>query len=225
MFYRLVFSLVLIIFITSTYLNAQTEFYSEKTIDIKLYGGKASGSSFFDLEGNTRFELPDLSAGDTEKDTITFNLNEYTYGIRGEYGLNDNTVLFAEIPIKYSTLIVKTDTTVFDTSGQGYTYKQIKGDYSLLQPAYFSIGARYRFYSKIAYSAFSAELRIPPGFHNGILNDPDYKFLSNGAFESRTGVIFGIKFEKSWLESSIDYFLSHMHQRKSPGRLIYRLSL
>jgi len=55
--------------------------------------------------------------------------------------------------------------------------------------------------------------------HKGIQNDPNYQFLSDGAFETIIGAVLGVKFEKSWLETSfqynfrgedlVDYYLIH----------------
>jgi len=78
-------------------------------------------------------------------------------------------------------------------------------DLSLFQPAYFGFGARYRLHSNKTYSAIILEGRIPPGFHNGLHDDENYNFLSDGAFEVSSGLILGAKFEKGWLESRVYY--------------------
>jgi len=203
----IIFKLIIVtIFVFPISVFSQTEFYPAKTIDIKLYGGKTSGSSFYDMESSITTELPDIQLGNEEEErNFIFDYNEYIYGIKGEYAVTNNLVLFSDIPIKYYTLHERTDTTLYDSSGNEYPQKIDRADFSLLQPAYLSLGARYKLYSKLAYAAISGEIRIPPGFHNGIQNDPDYQFLSDGALEFHSGLILGVKFEKGWLESSIAY--------------------
>jgi len=203
----IIFKLIIVtIFVFPISVFSQTEFYPAKTIDIKLYGGKTSGSSFYDMESSIKTELPDIQLGNEEEErNFIFDYNEYIYGIKGEYAVTNNLVLFSDIPIKYYTLHERTDTTLYDSSGNEYPQKIDRADFSLLQPAYLSLGARYKLYSKLAYAAISGEIRIPPGFHNGIQNDPDYQFLSDGALEFHSGLILGVKFEKGWLESSIAY--------------------
>jgi len=210
------FSLIVLCFVSllGTSALAQTEFYPKNTFDIRLLFGKSSGTSFCDLNGNTKFELLDKSLDiEQPKRNYIFEYLAYESGLRVEYAPKENLVLFSEIPIVYHSLNQRADTTIYrikDTVNMTYDtlkYKKQIGDYTLLQPSYFSIGARYKIYSKLAYVAVTGELRIPPGFHNGIQNDPGYEFLSDGAFEIHTGIILGVTFEKSWLESSFSYHL------------------
>lgn len=206
---------IIIFFLFSLIYNlafAQTEFYPQNTLDIKLLFGKKSGTSFYDLNGNTKFELPDKSLDlEQPKRNYIFEYLAYESALSLEYAAKENLVLFSEIPLVYHSLSQKADTTVYriiDTLTMFYDtlkYKKNIGDYSLFQTSYFALGARYKFYSKLAYLAITGEFRIPPGFHNGIQNDPNYKFLSDGAFEIKSGIILGITFEKGWLESSFSY--------------------
>lgn len=194
----------MLLLVPFTFLHSQTEFYSVKTFDIRIFGGKSNATSFYNLDGNTTFELPDKSLDEEQPErNYIFQYSAYESGIRAEYAPIENLVIYSEIPIIYHSLTTKADTTIYDT----ISYKKITGEYSLLQPSYYSIGGRYKFYSKLAYLAAMAELRIPPGFHSGIQNDPDYEFLSDGAFELNAGLLLGVKFEKGWLESSFSYFL------------------
>ncbi len=192
---------------------AETIFYPANTLDIQLFGGKANSSSYFDLEGKIITKEKDKSVSDDQNERIKlFDYEEYTFGIKANYSLTNNLILFMTIPIKYYSLSRRSDSTyiLYDSSytpAQPYTYSQKipLGTNSLFQPAYYSIGARYKFYSKKTYAALLSELRIPPGFHNGIQNDPNYQFLSDGAFETLIGAVIGIKFEKSWFETSFNY--------------------
>jgi len=169
---------------------------------MKLCGGKSNATSFFNLNGKTKFEISDKSLDEDqpERDYI-FEYSAYETSLRAEYSPIENLVLLGEIPLLYHSLITRADTIINDT----INYKKTTGDYTLLQPSYICLGARYKFYSKLAYMAAMAELRIPPGFHNGIQSDADYKFLSDGAIEVMSGILLGIKFEKGWLESSFSY--------------------
>lgn len=53
--------------------------------------------------------------------------------------------------------------------------------------------------------ATNFDILIPPGFHNGLFDDPDYNFLSDGAFQINFGLTFLKEFKKSWIESHIIY--------------------
>jgi hypothetical protein len=190
---------------------SQTEFYPAKTFDIKLFGGRTTSTSYYDIEGKNKFELPDHSIDeDQEAKDYIFEYERYNFGIKSDYSITNDLVIFAEIPLNYHSILEQRDTTEYyqlsgDTTLYSYEHKIKKADMSLFQPAYYSIGARYRLYSKLAYFALLGELRIPPGFHKGINNDPDYDFLSDGAFEFHSGIILGAKLEKGWLESQILY--------------------
>lgn len=202
----------LLVLLNTFQMKAQTEFYTPKTFDVKILMGKSSGTSFYDLNGNTEFQLPDksLSEEQPERDYI-FEYTAYESSVKLEYAPIEDVVIFSEIPFIYHNLKLRADTTIYglvDSVNMTYDTLKLKkniGDYSLFQPSYFSLGARYKLYSKLAYMGVFGALRIPPGFHNGIQNDTDYKFLSDGAFEFHTGIILGITFEKSWLESSFSY--------------------
>jgi hypothetical protein len=196
---NIVYVLLILVF-SSNCLYSQTDFYEKGTVNIKLFGGRTTGSSFFDLEGNVQTKINYFGA-----DTISFTYDEYTYGIRAEYSFTDKLTLYTEIPLKYYTLLEKKDTTVFDDDGNQYTSKLNSGDFSLFQPAYYSIGAKYLLYKKFAYFGLLSELRIPPGFYDGIQKDPDYEFLSDGALELHGGMLLGVKFARSWMESLILY--------------------
>ncbi len=205
---HILLALFLPLFIT-TAAYCQTEFYKKGTIDVKMFGGKNAGSSYFNLEGKLRTEkkLP----YDPDKKYI-FNLTEYVYGARAEYAVNDNFAFSLSIPLKYSKLIKKADTTIVTVNNQvsppdtsTESYRKTIGEYSLFQPEYFAIGAKYKLYSKKIQAAWLFEARIPPGFHRGIHDDPDYEFLSDGAFEAITGFSLNAKFQKSWLETAVLY--------------------
>jgi len=198
-----IFIVILLFLLSVKFATSQTEFYPANTFDLKLFGGKSSGTSFFDLNGEIKFQLPVQFQNEEQPErNYIFEYSSYQAGIKVEYALYDNWVLFSEIPIVYHSLLQKADTTVYvltDSASMIYdtiSYKREIGDFTLFQPSYYSLGGRYKFYSKLAYMAASAELRIPPGFHDGIQNDPDYEFLSDGALEFHTGIILGIKFEK-----------------------------
>lgn len=196
-------SIIFVLFLCLFSVNSvfgQTDFNSKGKIDVKLFGGKTSASSFFDLDGNQKTEINNISL-----DTFLFTYEEYTYGIKAEYSLTDELTLFSEIPLKYYTLGEKKDTTYFDSLDNPYSTKLNRGEYTLFQPAYYSLGARYLLYKKFAYFGISAELKIPPGFYNGVLDDPQYEFLSDGALEVNGGFLLGVKFAKSWMESQVIY--------------------
>ncbi|MFA6570153.1 MAG: hypothetical protein WCT77_02850 [Bacteroidota bacterium] len=177
----------------------ETEFRKAGTFDIRLYGGTSSGSSYFDLNEKQMIKMSEKIENETPTKDYTVEFSELYFGIRAEYSVTDNFTVFGEIPLNSYNLLEKY---LADSLG----YRSTRGDFSLLQTDYFAIGGRYLLYQKrTAFMAFYLEGRMPHRFYNGIQTDPDYQFLSDGAFELITGAMFGLKLEKMNFESSIFY--------------------
>ena len=104
----------------------------------------------------------------------------------------------AEIPFTYSRLKEEYE---YDD----HFIKQDRNTYSVTQPDYYRLGLKYSFFTGDLYSYSKLSLFIPPGFHNGIFDDPDYTFLSDGAMVFTPGLYMGCNFEKSWLELQAAY--------------------
>ncbi|MGA2298469.1 MAG: hypothetical protein ABSG15_13065 [FCB group bacterium] len=192
------FSLLTILMIPFLKIKAETDFRPANTLNIKMYGGTLTGSSYFDLNEQLIENLPYTPQNGLGSKNYTFDYMKYFLGLNAEYSVTDKFMVFLNVPTGYNTLK--------ETYQSEFNIDSItKADYSLFQIDYFGLGAKYLLYSKKAYMALSFESRIPHSFHHSILNDPSYPFLSAGAFEFLPGVILGLKLEKSWLETSIIY--------------------
>jgi len=168
-----------------------------KDLNVEFFFGTNSGSSFYDNVNNNIIYQYDSAITDSVRNYL-FEKVTYTFGLRGYYKLTDDLILTAEIPVIYSKL-----TETFEKDSYGNEVK--RAELSLTQPLYYSVGGIYRLLDGKFYTLGSLELRIPPAFYNGVNSNPDYDYLSDGAFESLLGVRFGYNFEKSWLEANVVY--------------------
>jgi hypothetical protein len=183
---------LLFLFIPIQALKAETDFNPSHSLNIKMYGGTSTASSYYDLNEKLIDNLLYTSPSGLGNINYSFNYVKYFLGFDAEYSVNDKFIVSLNIPIGYNTL--KEDTTQVDIAS-----------FSLFEIEYFGLGAKYLLYSKKAYMAVAFEARIPHSIRHSVINDPSYPYLSAGTFEFLPGVILGLKLEKSWLETSITY--------------------
>lgn len=193
--YLIGFVLILLFVIYST--KAENPFKYIKEINIETFFGLNSGSSYFDYSGKNTFLANDSTQTDTVLHYI-FEKRDFLFGLRAKYKLDEKILLTAEIPILYSNLIER-----FEADSFGIKYE--RADLSVTQPKYFAIGGIYSIFDGNFYSNVGIELRIPPGFYNGVNANPDFNYLSDGAFESLIGLRLGLDFNESWIESNLIY--------------------
>lgn len=195
---RLVFryiSVLLVIVLQNAY--AENPFRYIKNFNIETYFGLNSGSSFYDWTGDEITSLYDSTDLDSSRQ-YHFEKTDYIFGFRAEYKILDNLLLTGEIPIMFSSLNEK-----YERDSVGL--REERANLSLTQPLYFALGSVYQLTGGSFYSDIGLEIRIPPAFYNGINNNPDYDYLSDGAFESLLSLRAGYSFEKSWIEGNILY--------------------
>ncbi|MCK5741395.1 MAG: hypothetical protein KAH48_04195 [Chlorobi bacterium] len=190
---------------------SQTKFRKKGTLEIQLFGGNSEGSSYFHADGSDMSAMPDYNPMENSTDrNYRYRFSTVNFGIGAEYALTDNFALFGSIPLSYTSLTEKGDTNYFyedyngDMKLDSTTF--IRADLSLFQPDYFALGMKYKLYDKKAYALISTECRFPVGTHDGILNDPDYDILSDGAFQVLFGGAIGVKFKKIFLETAFTYY-------------------
>jgi hypothetical protein len=189
--------LIIILFLLINAAKAENPFKYIKDINIETFFGLNSGSSYFDYSGKSNLLAYDSTQSDTVKKYL-FEKRDFLFGLRAKYKLSKNILLTAEVPILYSNLIER-----FEADSFGIKYE--RADLSLTQPLYYSIGGIFNLLDGNFYTNFNIELRIPPKFYNGVNSNPDYNYLSDGAFESLLGLQAGIDFNESWIEGNLIY--------------------
>ncbi|MEO5931536.1 MAG: hypothetical protein ABIR47_16500 [Candidatus Kapaibacterium sp.] len=146
---------------------------------VSIYGGSARASRYYGIDG----ELRHLDTSETE-------LTATTFGVSGNYGLTNDIQLDAEIPIGYYSIV-----------SQSRFPKR-----SIFSPTYYGVGATWQVLRGAVNASVSSMVKIPPGFHNGIYDDPKHpSFLSDGYFQLLTSVNVGATINTVWLKGSVGY--------------------
>ncbi|MBS1538644.1 MAG: hypothetical protein JST20_12955 [Bacteroidetes bacterium] len=164
----------------------------------KVYAGVMLSSSFRDLAGESVFYKRDTSAIFPNGRNYGVELNGILGGLYTEYGLNDDVTLLLDVPFGRFALHE-----VYSSGGispDGET----RADLSITQVVYYGIGARWKIHTGKGVTSLALMAKIPPGFHNGVANDPK-PFLSDGAMQIGGGLEFGYPFTDGWLGSSLLY--------------------
>lgn len=144
-----------------------------------LYGGGGSTHVYFNTEGVQRL-----------LDSVGTSFWSFTIGGALDYGILDGLELNVDLPIGYYAL---TSATRFP-------------DRSVLAPAWLGLGATYRLTRAPLATAVSATLRIPPGFHDGIYDDPNHpSFLSDGFLQAIGALHIAWAGESGWVKGRVGY--------------------
>lgn len=172
--------LLLLLIGSATGAAAQDAFLQEKGKgQLWLYGGGGSTRIYFNAEGNQRLF-----------DSLQTSFTAFTLGGTLDYGILDGLEANVDLPIGYYAV---TSTSRFP-------------DRAIVAPAWLGIGATYRLTSAPLATAVSATLRIPPGFHNGIYDDPNHpSFLSDGFVQAIGALHLGWSGESGWAKGRIGY--------------------
>ncbi len=127
-----------------------------------VYGGSLSADHFYDINGDLR-----------RFDTNVTRFSAVLFGTTFRYGLATDLELNVELPLAYLSL----------------TSKKRFPDRSIFAPSYVGIGGTYQLIRGDIFNASGdAMLKIPPGFHRGIYDDPNHpSFLSDGFFQATAG--------------------------------------
>lgn len=129
---------------------------------VVIYGGSLSADHFYDIQGDLR-----------RFDTNNTRFSAVLFGTTCRYGLTNRIELSAELPLAYLSL----------------TSRSRFPDRSIFAPSYLGLGGAVQLTRGEIFNA-SADimLKIPPGFHNGIYDDPNHpSFLSDGFFQATAG--------------------------------------
>jgi hypothetical protein len=176
---------------------------------LKAYGGVSTAGSYYDTDGKLiaekRMEIqrPD----DTVRTRVieTYDFTGIMGGVYGEYGLTDDLTVVLDVPVGHFELTRK-NLVSRQFSDDIVTREQVDTVKSLTTVTYYGLGARYRIgQSDKMISSLSAMVHVPPGFSSPIIGNPDYPFLSDGAFEVRGGLELGFPASFGWAGISAMY--------------------
>jgi hypothetical protein len=144
-----------------------------------IYGGTAAAKNYYDIDGNLRLF-----------DSVQTQFSATTFGITVDYGLTGALELNFDMPVGYYQL----------------TSKSLFPDRTIVAPAYIGLGATYRITPDKLSTSVSTMLKVPPGFHSGIYDDPEHPtFLSDGYFQWTTMLNVGFKHDDVWVKGSAGY--------------------
>lgn len=149
------------------------------TGSVVIYGGAVSADHFYTIDGDLR-----------RFDTNGTGFSAVTFGLTLRYGIIDGMELNGELPI--SSLSV--------TSLMRFP------DRSIFAPAYLGLGGTVRLLESPLNASADLMLKIPPGFHRGIYDDPEHpSFLSDGFFQVSAGLNLGAWLDPVWLKGRLAY--------------------
>jgi hypothetical protein len=196
----------------SVNLNAQLyEIYEDDTTkfeyryEIGIKYEKRAASSFYDQNGNDISELddPDYPFNDILKDVLpddfmrqyTTDFDQHVLNVSAKYHINKKWNAYLSIPVVYTTIEEKYRTQTYNTDTTTFQMPRFdKANFDLLQIEHFRIGTKYNLLDGFFKVNGVAELFIPAGFDNSILDD-DNDILSDNAFEVLSGFELGLKGE------------------------------
>lgn len=144
-----------------------------------VYAGGGSTRNYFNVDGNQRLF-----------DSLETSFLSLTFGVALDYGLLDRLELNVNIPMGYYAL----------TSLSRFP------DRSILAPTWFGVGLTYQITRGALLTSVSSQVKIPPGFHDGIYDDPNHpSFLSDGYWQFTNAINVGFTNGDIWLKGSAGY--------------------
>lgn len=209
-----ILKIILIIFlILSSIANAQLyEVYDEPfefdyKLEFNLKYEKRATSSYFDANGDvvSKISDPNFIFDDSDKLLLPedftrkygFDFDQHVFEFKTIYNYSDKLSFKLLMPITISTLdeyyiyqdwFYENGNLIFDKIDKGY--------FTLTQVEFIEIGGIYLLYNGIFDIGLLANLRIPFGFDNSLIND-NYAYLSDGATQFITGIELNFNGEKS----------------------------
>jgi hypothetical protein len=144
-----------------------------------LYGGSIRADHYYNTAGTLR-----------PYDTLKTELNAVMFGITGEYGIAEGLELNLDLPFGIFTL----------------SSESLFPDRQIVSPTYLGIGGTYQISSGNLSTSLSTMVKIPPGFHDGIYDDPEHPtFLSDGFLQVTTMLNAGFRHKDMWLKGGAGY--------------------
>ena len=144
-----------------------------------LYFGGGSTRNYYNVDGLQRLF-----------DSLQTSFLSLGMGVSFDYGLMNNLELNVGLPISYYRL----------------TSNSLFPDRSIFAPDWLGIGLTYQITKAPLFTSVSSHVKIPPGFHDGIYDDPNHPtFLSDGYFQWITLLNLGYVKDGIWLKGSAGY--------------------
>ncbi len=173
---------------------------------LRGYYVNSGAGSYGDADGENVAELRTVLGDGDDRSTWfqSFEYDENIGGLYAEYGLADNLSLIADLPFGSFTL-KETYQQLRERDSVLYLV-EVDSSFSLTSVIYYGLGLRYRFHERDGVvGALTAQIRLPPGFSDGIVDNPDYDFLSDGAVEIAGGVELGLTTNYGWIGAAVRY--------------------
>lgn len=136
--------------------------------------GYTTASSFYNINDSLV-----VSAIYALQDTIkhyTFDFYHTSITLQARYYIEDKFKVFFNMPIGFFEL----DETY---QRDEYGYREAKKQYTLNRIDNLELGISKLWIIGAITTGLAGSVRIPTGFHNGLYDNPDYEFLSDGAME------------------------------------------
>lgn len=171
----------------------------------KMYLATGEAGSFSDSRGESVSGIDISGSSDTSGVTnLTFEYNELIVGIYAEYGITDDFTVIADLPWGHFSLKEKYRSTRI-VDGQPQEARS-DSNFSISSFLFYGLGGRYRIIQRNRMTAsLAASIRIPPGGSDGIVDNPDYDFLSDGAMEVAGGLELGLSTDFGWVAGAVKY--------------------
>lgn len=111
----------------------------------------------------------------------------------GEWGVTNDLTLIGEVPFAHFEYAEDDTVSSFkDALTPPFVYVGVGGRYALWRVGRTVVSV-------------SNMVHVPPGFHRGLYDDPQYPFLSDGYFENISALEFGTSFKWGWVEGKVAY--------------------
>ena len=144
-----------------------------------IYFGGGSTRNYFNVDGRQRLF-----------DSLQTSLLTIGTGATLDYGILNNLELNVSLPVSYYRL----------------TSDALFPDRSIFAPDWLGVGLTYQVTENIVHTSVSSQVKIPPGFHDGIYDDPNHRtFLSDGYWQFTNAINIGIVQDDVWLKASAGY--------------------
>ncbi len=171
----------------------------------------ATSSSYYNLDGDLRIYERDTFNIIIE-DSIpyqyilkhTYELKEYHFNPYIEYALDDDFILYLDIPLVYKTYTNKYEN---DTNSYSPTFgrQTIREQYSTFYPAYYGFGGYIRLNKGIITSSLLFGGQLPQKLKNGYQQDTTDNFYIYNTYKFHLGLVSTLMMEKGFLELETTY--------------------
>lgn len=206
-------------YLSTIQLSAQRDFIKPDSSKyrIRTYMSLTNRASYLDSSGSsiTRYQkkIPEYD----EPIDYTLNYTIFTIGVKGEYYITPDFHLDVDVPFSFHTL-QETEEHYRIVDSTRYDFDYEPPAYTLYQFDYFAFALNYDLLqTDYIWNRYRIEARIPPGFHKGQFDDPDYDFLSDGAFEMYFQTGIGIITKSTQIST---YFAYNIRDEEFSDRII-----